>query len=65
MEKCSHCGWVGPVVTEDVFCSQEAKDRMERVGVMFTEDAFASEIWHDDTEDWECSLCWWNGWWDI
>lgn len=63
VKTCSGCDWVGPVISEAKFDS--AKDNNEQIGVMWTADAFASEIHGDDTEDWECTKCYWNGWWDI
>lgn len=64
-KECVQCGWVGPVVTDDVFLSQEAKSTLKPLGVMFIADAFNEEIKGDSTENWECSPCWWQGWWDI
>ena len=65
--KCYSCGVIYPVISEDVFFSRESKDGVKDMacGVRWVEDAFASEIYGDETKHWECNNCWWQGWWDI
>lgn len=63
--KCYGCETVFDVVNEEVFFSVEAKNSSKVFGVAYVEDAFASEIHGDTTKRWECSRCWWQGWWDI
>lgn len=65
---CYSCGKVLPEITAEDFFSKESKERPYSEGargVRFVADAFAAEIRGDDTEHWECEICWWQGWWDI
>lgn len=65
MEKCYKCDYVGEKINEDIFFSNEAQNNMKPLGVAWVDDAFNSEIYGDHTKHWECTLCWWQGWWDI
>jgi len=65
METCYYCGYKGNIISNREFKSQEAKHGTKPLGVMWTTDAFAEEIRNNITEHWECTTCWWQGWWDI
>jgi hypothetical protein len=69
MKKCYGCEKELPEVSEDIFFSEESKsgifNEQNPLGVRFVEDAFSAEIYGDQTENWECAHCWWEGWWDI
>jgi len=63
---CVSCGKVLPEISQEEFSSKESKHRVKDAhGVRFVEDAFAEEIHGDSTKNWECEICWWQGWWDI
>jgi hypothetical protein len=63
---CVFCENVLPEISEEEFFSSVARNLLrEANGVLFTSDAYEEEIHRDSTENWECDLCWWKGWWDI
>jgi hypothetical protein len=65
MNKCYICAYQGKIIGETEFYSEEAKYASKPLGVMWVISAFQAEIYENYTSHWECSYCWWQGWWDI